>query len=159
MSGSRHVFQAQLFLTEAPVFGIAGTKRKMVQGVSSASVVSEPDIVSLVSQDKGWNPNGRVIRSPEVHITLHSVHHEDSWLLGTCLLSSLSWNTIDLRNIAIFRNHCVRLRCVTILIANLNEISVCIIFSKCLASYCQQRYNLFTKLSHLKIFPFNYFIN
>ena len=44
--------QAHLLLAETPVLGLFRVKCGMVLGIPGATVVAEPDIVALLSQDE-----------------------------------------------------------------------------------------------------------
>jgi len=77
----RHILQAELLLTESPEFRLGLVKRGVVQGISSTSIVAEPDIVPLVCENEWRYTDSWIIRSPKVHIAFHTVHHQDCWLV------------------------------------------------------------------------------
>ena len=101
----RQVMQAHLLLTESPVLGFFRIKSDVVLGISGASIVTEPDIVALLSQNERRYNLG-IIWEPKVHVTFKTVHHKHSWLLG-CLVTHLSWDTIELVNVSIVTDHSI----------------------------------------------------
>ena len=95
----RQVFQTHIFLIEVPILGLLRVKSQMVLSVSGASVISEPDIVALLCEDKGRRILRRVAY-PKVHIALDTRHHQYSGLLGL-LFSNLAGYPVDLVDVAV----------------------------------------------------------
>ena len=133
---SRKILQAHLFLTEAPVFFLFRVQGRMVLSIPSATVVSEPDVVPLVSKNERRCVS-RDIGGPEVHITLNTVHEEHSWLVS-CGVSSLAWDPIELVNVTIIRNYSIRLISVAVLTTSLLKVSVVVVVSQRCARHNDQ---------------------
>ena len=125
VNSGRQIFQAKILLHEVPELSLARIKRSMILSKPSSSVICHPNIVTLVSQDESRGKIS-IIGYPEVHITQHTCHHKNDGLLGV-VLASFSWNSVDLTNIAILSDHGEGFRCITILIASLNEVGVAVV--------------------------------
>ena len=72
----RKVLQAQLLLAEVPILGLTRIERRVVLSVPCASVVRQPDIVTLARQDKRRR-QVRIIGGPKVHIAFIPMHEKD----------------------------------------------------------------------------------
>lgn len=74
------IFQAHVFLTKVPILCLFGAERGMVVTESCATIVSKPNVITLIGKDKWWGILG-IVSSPEIHVTHETGHHEDYRLL------------------------------------------------------------------------------
>ena len=135
------IFETHIFLTKVPIFCLFRAERCMIVTKSCATIVSEPNVITLVGKDERWGILG-IVSGPEIHVTHETSHHEDYRLLSRWI-TSLAWYPIDLADISILSDHSVRFRCVTIFITCLNE--VCMAIISCISKGGQSQQNTSSK--------------
>lgn len=129
--GGRYVVHAHFLPTPEPEVSALGVEGDVSLGVSIASGVDKPNIISLPSENK-WSSFILFRSQPGSRIGIHSMDEEQWWLSDSCELLSLislveeSRDSVEAEDVAVLSDDLMVFDSESILVALLLESKECI---------------------------------